>query len=245
MKKLAAGLLLGAVLFGTITQNVCAKEAVNFDEWDVYWDGSQWKHMDVVSVNKEKAAVSYIPYDTIEAALEGAELGKRETAGQEKYHRSLNGSDWKFRLTMSPDDENLPDPQSPSFDASDWETIEVPGNWQNPDWTEAVKDTQDYPIYVNEDYPWRAKYMNNLPDSAFGGGNFLKRNGDRWLLKSPHGYNPVGTYVKTVEIPENWDGRQVFIRFGGVESCYYLYVNGKVVGDNQDSYTASEFDITE
>lgn len=80
MKKLAAGLLLGAVLFGTITQNVCAKEAVNFDEWDVYWDGSQWKHMDVVSVNKEKAAVSYIPYDTIEAALEGAELGKRETA---------------------------------------------------------------------------------------------------------------------------------------------------------------------
>ena len=245
MKKLAAGLLLGAVLFGMITQNVCAKEAVNFDEWDVYWDGSQWKHMDVVSVNKEKAAVSYIPYDTIEAALEGAELGKRETAGQEKYHSSLNGSDWKFRLTMSPDDENLPDPQSPSFDASDWETIEVPGNWQNPDWTEAVKDTQDYPIYVNEDYPWRAKYMNNLPDSAFGGGNFLKRNGDRWLLKSPHGYNPVGTYVKTVEIPENWDGRQVFIRFGGVESCYYLYVNGKVVGYNQDSYTASEFDITE
>lgn len=40
MKKLAAGLLLGAVLFGTITQNVCAKEAVNFDEWDVYWDGA-------------------------------------------------------------------------------------------------------------------------------------------------------------------------------------------------------------
>lgn len=40
MKKLAAGLLLGAVFFGTITQNVCAKEAVNFDEWDVYWDGS-------------------------------------------------------------------------------------------------------------------------------------------------------------------------------------------------------------
>lgn len=244
MKKIIAGFILFAACFGILAQPVQAKETVTFDEWDVYWDGGQWKNMDVVSVNKEKAAAAYIPYDTIEAALEGAEPGKRETAGNEQYHMSLNGSDWKFKLTLSPDDENLPDPQSESFDAGSWEMIKVPGNWQDPDWNEASADTGDYPIYVNEDYPWRAKYMNNLPEDAFYSSNFLKRNGDRRLLKSPHGYNPVGTYVKTVEIPKSWDGREVFIRFGGVESCYYLYVNGNIVGYNQDSYTMSEFNIT-
>lgn len=246
MKKAIAGLVLGTFLFCAASQSAFAKDTVTFDEWDVYWDGTEWKNMDVVSVNEEQAKTTYISYDSIEAALEGAELGKRESAGGEKYHLSLNGDDWKFKLTMSPDDPALPDPSDPSFSTEGWGTIQVPRSWQNADWTEENADTQDYPIYVNEDYPWRAKYMNNLPDSAFSGSTeFLKRNGQKDLLKSPHGYNPVGTYVKTVTLPENWDGRQVYIRLGGVESCFYLYVNGQVVGYNQDSYTASEFNITD
>ena len=150
MRKVTAGLLMGVLFAGMVSQNVSAKEEVTFDEWDVYWDGTEWKNMDVVSVNREKAAATYIPYDSLEAALEGAELGKRETAGGEKYHMSLNGDDWKFKLTMSPDSPELPDPQSESFSTEGWGTTTVPGNWQNPDWTEEMADTQDYPIYVNE-----------------------------------------------------------------------------------------------
>ena len=228
----------------TITQ----PEEVTFHEWDVYWDEDEqkWVNMDVVSVNKERARTTYIPYDSIAAALEGAELGKRETAGGEKYHRSLNG-EWKFKLTMSPDDENLPDPMSEDFSYEDWGTMQVPRNWQNPDWTEAVADTEDYPIYLNEQYPWRSKQMGNLSQEIIDQYNVtghLGRTGDPKTLYSPHSYNPVGTYVKRVTMPENWDGRNVYIRFNGVESCYYLYVNGQIVGYNQDSFTASEFDIT-
>ena len=212
-------------------------------EWDVYWDGSKWVNMDVVSVNRERANATYIPYDSVEAALEGAELGKRETAGGEAYHMSLNG-DWKFNLTLSPDDENLPDPTAEGFhaQAESWGTIQVPRSWQSADWSEENAAYTDYPIYTNENYPWRAGSMGNVPGFT---GTVMGRNGDRTKLFSPHVYNPVGTYVKMVTLPENWDGRQVFIRFGGVESCYYLYVNGKVVGYNQDSYTASAFDITD
>lgn len=223
-------------------------EVVTFNEWDVYWDKEEgrWVNMDIVSVNKERARTTYIPYDSIAAALEGAELGKRETAGGEKYHKSLNG-DWKFKLTASPDDESLPDPAAADFNYEDWGTMQVPKNWQNPDWTEADAGVEDYPIYLNEQYPWRSKQMGNLSQEIidrYHVTGHLGRTGNPETLYSPHVYNPVGTYVKNVTIPENWDGRNVYIRFNGVESCYYLYVNGQIVGYNQDSFTASEFDIT-
>lgn len=226
-------------------------EEVTFNEWDVYWDEDQgkWVNMDIVSVNRERARTTFMPYDSISAALEGAELGKRETAGGEEYHRSLNG-DWNFKLTMSPDDENLPDPAAEDFDYSDWGTMQVPKNWQTADWSEKTADTEDYPIYVNENYPWRSPGMNNLSKDIMNryqnsfSGNVLPRTGDRTTLYSPHSYNPVGTYVRTFTLPENWDGREVFVRFNGVESCYYLYINGQIVGYNQDSFDSSEFDIT-
>ncbi|WP_040197121.1 glycoside hydrolase family 2 TIM barrel-domain containing protein [Candidatus Soleaferrea massiliensis] len=249
--------MLAGILPATPLMNAAAAEditcktyeqptTVTFDEWDVKWDSAQnkWTNMDVVSVNRERARTTYMPYDSISAALEGAELGKRETAGGEKYHMSLNG-DWKFNLTLSPDDENLPDPAADDFNTDTWDTMQVPRNWQTADWSEEIAGKADYPIYVNEQYPWRARFMNNLPSSIHDRyGSFLGRTGNKETLRSPHGYNPVGTYVKTVTLPENWDGRQTFIRFDGVESCYYLYVNGQIVGYNQDSYTASEFDLT-
>ena len=257
---LAAALLMTGIPLSALAveqeeqiQQIAYEEAkeVTFNEWDVYWDASQnkWVNMDIVSVNRERARTTFIPYDSIAAALEGAELGKRETAGGEKYHRSLNG-EWKFKLTMSPDDENLPDPMSEDFDYSGWGTMQVPKDWQNPDWSEETKDTEDYPIYVNENYPWRSPGMGNLSEEILNqysgriSGNVLQRTGDRETLYSPHSYNPVGTYVRTFTLPEEWDGREVYVRFNGVESCYYLYINGQIVGYNQDSFDSSEFDIT-
>src|SRR5437867_1901295 len=45
-------------------------------------------------------------------------------------------------------------------------------------------------------------------------------------------------------LPENWNGRRVFIHFGGVQSAFYVWVNGERVGYSQDSMTAAEFEIT-
>jgi len=58
-------------------------------------------------------------------------------------------------------------------------------------------------------------------------------------------YNPVGSYRRIFNVPENWDNRQVVIHFDGVESAFYLWINGKKIGYSQGSRTPAEFNITE
>ena len=60
----------------------------------------------------------------------------------------------------------------------------------------------------------------------------------------PHDYNPVGSYRRQFTIPDSWDGRQVFLHFGGVISAFYLWINGEMVGYSEGSMTPAEFDIT-
>ncbi len=78
-----------------------------------------------------------------------------------------------------------------------------------------------YPIYLDEKYPFDTKWP-NVSDT----------------------YNPVGSYRKFVELPENWDGKEIILYFGAIKSAMYLYINGKSVGYTQGSKTPSEFNIT-
>ena len=61
---------------------------------------------------------------------------------------------------------------------------------------------------------------------------------------APVKYNPVGSYRRDFTTPEDWDGKEVFVSFQGVESAFYVWVNGELVGYSEDSYTAAEFDIS-
>ena len=56
--------------------------------------------------------------------------------------------------------------------------------------------------------------------------------------------NPVGSYRRTFTVPEAWKGRQVFLQFDGVDSAFYLWINGQQVGYSEDSRTPAVFDIT-
>jgi len=78
------------------------------------------------------------------------------------------------------------------------------------------------PIYTDTDYPFPA----NPPHI-------------------PHDNNPVGSYRRNFTVPETWEGRQVFLHFGGVKSAFYVWVNGKEVGYSQGSKTPAEFNISE
>jgi len=60
----------------------------------------------------------------------------------------------------------------------------------------------------------------------------------------PGDWNPVGSYRTEFRLPAGWDGRQVFINFGGVKSAMYLWINGRMVGYSQGSKTPAEFNIT-
>lgn len=79
----------------------------------------------------------------------------------------------------------------------------------------------DIPIYTNVPYPFPA----NPP-------------------MIPENRNPVGSYRTEFTIPDGWNGRQVFIVFDGVESAFYLWINGQKVGYSEDSRTPAEFDLT-
>jgi beta-galactosidase len=62
--------------------------------------------------------------------------------------------------------------------------------------------------------------------------------------EAPKEWNPVGSYLREFTVPADWDGRTVYIHFEGVQSAFYLWVNGEKVGYSQGSRTAAEFDIT-
>lgn len=59
-----------------------------------------------------------------------------------------------------------------------------------------------------------------------------------------YGINPVGSYVRTFEVPENWNGRRTFIHFGGIYSAAFVWLNGEYVGYTQGSNNVAEFDLT-
>jgi beta-galactosidase len=131
------------------------------------------------------------------------------------YYLSLNGK-WKFYWAKNPD-ERPGEFYQENYDVSQWKEIPVPSNWQLYGY--------DYPIYTNIIYPWTG-YEQPKPSLA------------------PTIYNPVGSYRRTFILPGGWTDREIFISFQGVESAFYLWINGKFVGYSEDSRTPAEFNIT-
>ena len=85
------------------------------------------------------------------------------------------------------------------------------------------------PIYTNITYPHR----NNPP--------FIQGKKGYTIMDEP---NPVGSYRRDFNIPDDWKGSEIFIHFDGVYSAMYLWVNGKKVGYSQGANNDAEFNIT-
>lgn len=60
----------------------------------------------------------------------------------------------------------------------------------------------------------------------------------------PTDYNPVGAYVREFTVPQGWDGMDIFLDFEGVESAFYCWVNGELVGYSEDSRLPAHFNVT-
>ncbi|MDR6553176.1 glycoside hydrolase family 2 TIM barrel-domain containing protein [Paenibacillus qinlingensis] len=133
-----------------------------------------------------------------------------------RHYLSLNGT-WKFAFAESPS-ERITNFYEVSFDHRGWNDIHVPGHWQLQGY--------DYPQYTNFRYPWETSEPELAPPFA------------------PTKYNPVGSYTRTFTVPEYWLEQPVFISFQGVESAFYVWVNGELVGYSEDTFTPAEFDLT-
>ena len=60
----------------------------------------------------------------------------------------------------------------------------------------------------------------------------------------PADYNPVGAYIREFNVPAGWEGMDIFLDFEGVESAYYVWVNGELAGYAEDSRLPSHFNVT-
>lgn len=144
----------------------------------------------------------------------------RQKVGDSSY--SLNG-EWKFRWTPVPN-ERVFDFYRTEFDDSGWEDFLVPSNWENRGY--------GTPIYVSAGYPFRID-----PPRVMG-----TPKEDYTTYKER---NPVGQYRRTFTLPAHWEGDgEVLLRFDGVMSAFYVWINGEKVGYSQGSMEASEFNVT-
>ncbi len=140
---------------------------------------------------------------------------KGEKSESERYF-DLCGQ-WKFRLFDNYKGKLLSFADT-DFDSSEWEEIPVPSSWQMQGY--------DYPIYANTQYPWE-RIQEPVPPEA------------------PTEYNPVGCYIKKFTLPKGFRKDRVILVFEGVESAFYLYVNGVRCGYGEGTFRRSEFDVTE
>jgi len=133
------------------------------------------------------------------------------------FVKSLNGI-WKISWCGNPD-LRPKDFWKTDFNDADWFTIDVP----------SCVEMRGFgsPGYTNTRYPHARQWPQILDNDT-----------------KAHDYNPVSSYRRTFIVPADWKGRDVFLRFDGVYSAYYVWVNGKNVGYAEDSKLPSEFNVT-
>ena len=140
---------------------------------------------------------------------------------------SLDGQ-WKFNWVENAD-QRPTDFFRTDYNDSSWKTMPVPGMWELNGYGD--------PEYVNIGFAWRGHFDQLTMKEA-------EENLETGNLRVPVKDNHVGSYRRYIEVPSNWDGKQVIAHFGSVTSCIYLWVNGQFVGYSEDSKIAAEFDIT-
>lgn len=219
-------LCLTALLL-TLSLSVCAHA--------VSWTGTEWdgdtsgaapqRNCDIVSIGREPARTDSIPYGDLPSAVKAAQDYDKALS---PYYLLLSQTNWQFSYYESPADFDAgadADFFREDFDDSGWDGIAVPSVWQTQGY--------DHPIYTNT----TQKFARNFGNEDIGY--------PRDLPKAPTVYNPIGLYRRSFQIPADWEGRRVYLDFEGVDSCFYLWVNGIRVGYAEDSFTTHEFDITD
>lgn len=138
-----------------------------------------------------------------------------ECTGNTSFRQSLNGL-WKF--SYAPNYKAaIPGFEACEYDCKAWTDIRVPAHIQ--------MEGYDAPQYANVQYPWDGR------EEIVAG-------------EIPEHFNPVASYVKYFQVPEEWKGSPLYISFQGVESAFALWCNGVFVGYSEDSFTPSEFELT-
>lgn len=188
--------------------------------------GKKQNAEDVFGINREEAAVTIIPFQDDKTACDAVnDYDKRE---ESSYLQLLTGKDQIWSLNVVNNRSEADKYFSAGFTSESFvpdgsfKEVTLPESWTCQGF--------DYPIYTNISVPFQSKYDSFVQAPA-----------------APVNYNPVGLYIKKFTPCEDIfnSQRRTYIQFDGVESSYYVYLNGKEVGYSEDTFSPHKFDITD
>lgn len=170
----------------------------------------------LIEINKQPQRASFFSFTDRNNALNASNASKGSNV------LLLNGT-WKFHYSEKFSNRPTTNFYDLDFDATKWDNINVPGNWE----------VQGFgtPIYVNTTYEFCS------PDHP-----------PYWDKPNPplvpKEFNPVGTYRKEFNIPASWSGKEIILSSDGTKGAAYFYLNGNFLGMTKDSKLPARFDAT-
>lgn len=244
MKKIILGLVISGLILGGCSSKMdqfvepqgTPRPSIEPLPTDASFAGEEWyDQMEVWQLHREPARAALTPYPSSQQALlaEASALDEIDAASSSRI-QSLNGR-WAFYYAAKPTDrlKNLAGYDAQwyweDWDTADWDQIDVPSNIQTQ-WKEDGSFRYEPPIYINQIYPWL-----NYEAIQYGA---------QGQPVAATAVNSVGHYKREFTLDEGLQNKHVFLRFEGVESAFYVYINGQPIGYSEDSYTPAEFNIT-
>ena len=191
--------------------------------------GWEWQSPDSVAVNKLQPHAWFFSFRNIDEA-------RKVLPENSSYWKSLDGM-WKFHWAPNPD-ERPKDFFRTDYDVSKWDDIKVPMNWNMAGLQRDGKNKYGDPLYSNQ----RVIFQHSWQPMNDWKGGVMRTPPKNWMTYRNR--NEVGSYRRTFSVPADWKGQEIYLNFDGVDSFFYLYINGKYVGFSKNSRNLAEFNIT-
>jgi beta-galactosidase len=190
--------------------------------------GAEWESPENLALNKEQPHAWFFPFQDVESA-------RKVLPENSNYWLSLDG-EWRFHWAPDPDSR----PQTfyqPDYDVSAWDLIPVPSSWNIYGIQKDGSLKYGTPIYVNQ----KVIFQHTVAADDWRGG-VMRTPPTNWTTYQTR--NEVGSFRLDFYLPQEWDEREVFINFDGVDSFFYLWINGQYVGFSKNSRNTASFNIT-
>ena len=191
--------------------------------------GWEWQSPDSVAVNKLQPHAWFFSFRNIDEA-------RKVLPENSSYWKSLDGM-WKFHWAPNPE-ERPKDFFRTDYDVSKWDDIKVPMSWNMAGLQRDGKNKYGDPLYSNQ----RVIFQHSWQPMNDWKGGVMRTPPKDWMTYRNR--NEVGSYRRTFTVPADWKGQEIYLNFDGVDSFFYLYINGKYVGFSKNSRNLAEFNIT-
>ena len=191
--------------------------------------GWEWQSPDSVAVNKLQPHAWFFSFRNIDEA-------RKVLPENSSYWKSLDGM-WKFHWAPNPD-VRPKDFFRTDYDVSKWDDIKVPMSWNMAGLQRDGKNKYGDPLYSNQ----RVIFQHSWQPMNDWKGGVMRTPPKNWMTYRNR--NEVGSYRRTFTVPADWKGQEIYLNFDGVDSFFYLYINGKYVGFSKNSRNLAEFNIT-